>query len=75
MPTPAEKLVEAVGQDAAVSVLLWLDDLYDEHALEVEDGRLISPSVEWLKESLRDGLLPTPVTIRTALTDGEEGAT
>lgn len=54
--TPTQTLVEAVGHDTAVSVLLWLTDIYDEHALEY-DGKLLSPSVEWLVDSLRGTLI------------------
>jgi hypothetical protein len=45
--TPLQMLIDAVGEDAAVSVRLWLVDIFDGHALEV-DGKVISPSVEWL---------------------------
>lgn len=54
--TPAQMLVDAVGEDRAVSVMLWLSDIYDLHALEV-DGKLLSPSVEWLLDSLRHELM------------------
>lgn len=54
--TPAQALVDAVGEDTAVSVLLWLVDIYDTHVLEF-DGKLLSPSVEWLMDSLKNALI------------------
>lgn len=54
--TPTETLIEAVGEDTAVSILLWLVDIYDTHVLEF-DGRLFSPSVEWLRDSLQYSLI------------------
>jgi hypothetical protein len=78
MPTPAERLVEAIGHDAAVSVLLVLTDIHEDHVLEVDDGprsRLISPSVAWLIDSLTDGLLGKDHSrFIAAHIDGAEGA-
>lgn len=54
--TPTESLIEAVGEDTAVSVLLWLVDVYDTHALEF-DGKIISPSIEWLRDSIQYALI------------------
>lgn len=54
--TPTETLIEAVGEDTAITVLLWLSDIYDTHVLEF-DGKHISPSVEWLRDSLQYSLM------------------
>lgn len=59
-------LVEAVGEDAAVSVRLWLSDIVDKHTLSA-DGRTISPSCAWLLDAISP--YPTPVQF-----DGEVSA-
>lgn len=53
MSTVRETLVEAVGEDGAASVALWLSDVLDAHTLEVDGDRTLSPSVEWLLEAVR----------------------
>lgn len=50
--TVRDSLVEAVGEDAAVSVALWLSDVLDDHSLEA-DGRVSPPSLPWLLEAIR----------------------
>lgn len=62
--TTFETLVDAVGEDAAVSVRLWLSDIVEKHTLSA-DGRTISPSCGWLLDAISPH--PTPVRI-----DGQE---
>lgn len=52
MTAVRESLVAAVGEDAAVSVALWLSDVLDDHSLEVDD-QVVPPSLPWLLDAIK----------------------
>jgi hypothetical protein len=48
----AAPLYEAIGPDAFTEVAHWLQDIAADHGLELDDGKVISPSVAWLAEAV-----------------------
>ena len=52
--TVRESLETIVSHDVAEQIADWLDDVLDDHTLEV-DGAMVEPSLSWLVEALKHG--------------------